>query len=91
MKKNKLIVLNDDKKEEYNVLLKVDIDEVYYIIYTDNKKNDVGEILAYAASYEFKDGHQLLKPVDDEATLEFLDSILLQTQNRMNKDGEISE
>lgn len=88
MNKNKIIVLNDLEKEEYDCLLKVEIDDNPYIIYTKGEKNDIGEVLAYAASYDVSDGHQILKPVGNEETLEFLDGILLQTQSRLNKDEE---
>ena len=89
--KNKLIIDKDDKTEEYNILFKVETDNKgkNYIVYTKGEKNQDGEVIAYAANYEFLDGKQKLSPIEDDYTLEFLDSVLIQVQNKMNK--EVSE
>lgn len=80
-----------DKTEEYNVLFKVETNDLgkKYLVYTKGEKNKEGEVIAYAASYELKGGLQELYPIEDEYTLEFLDSVLLQVQTKMNK--EVSE
>lgn len=86
--KNKIIIDKNDKKEEFNILFKVETNhkDINYIVYTDGQKNKDGEVIAYAASYSIKNGKQKLKPIEDEDTLEFLDSVLLQVQRKMNKE-----
>lgn len=84
--KNKLIIEQNDKEvKHYRPLIKLETDKDTYIIYTENKKNDLGDIICYAGIYEMVDGNQVLKPIKDEETLEFLDSILINVQNSMNK------
>ncbi len=90
MKNNKLVIENGDKVEKYDILLNIEVNENNYIIYTKREENEYGETIAYAGNYEFIDGVQSIKPVEDEEILEFLDSILLNIQNKMNS-GEISE
>lgn len=84
--KNELIIEKNDKEvKHYQPLIKLETDKDTYIIYTENKKNDLGDIICYAGIYEMVDGNQVLKPIKDEETLEFLDSILINVQNSMNK------
>lgn len=85
--KNK-IVIDKETKEEYNVLFKVETDnnKTNYIVYTKGEKNKDGETIAYAANYCLKNGEYFLEPIENEDTLEFLDSVLLQVQNKMNKE-----
>lgn len=85
--KNKIIIDTENKKEEYNILFKVETDKnVNYIVYTNGEKNNEGEVVAYAANYKIVNGKQVLEPIEDDYTLEFLDSVLIQVQNKMNKE-----
>ena len=80
-------MIDNKAKDEYTILFKVDTeDKKSYVVYTKNEKNKDGEVVAYAANYNICDGKQSLEPVDDENTLEFLDTILLQVQSKMNKN-----
>lgn len=88
--KNKIIIENGDKADKYDVLLNVDVGDNNYIIYTKREENEYGDIIAYAGNYQFIDGVQFIKPIEDEEILEFLDMILLNIQNKMN-GGEASE
>lgn len=90
MKENNLVIQNGNGKEMYKVLLNIEADDKNYIIYTKNEQNDYGDTIAYAGNYEFVDGKQSIKPVEDEIVLEFLDTILMQIQNKMNR-GDSSE
>ncbi len=83
--KNKIVIKTKDNKEEYKLILKVEIDDIIYIIYTLNEKNDCGDIICYASSYDEIDGQQVLNYIEDEYIIELLDSILIQVQNLMNK------
>ncbi len=84
--KNKLIIDKNGQKEEYNILFKVDITskKMSYLVYTKDEKNKEGETICYAGCYGKSDGHQRIEPIEDEYTLEFLDSVLLQVQKKMN-------
>lgn len=90
-KNNKLIVESDSGKEIFEILIKVETNDEVYIIYTKNELNKYGDTIAYAASYEFVDGKQILKPVINDSILEFLDSILVQIESKMNKESEVYE
>ncbi len=83
--KNKIIISNDENKEEYKLLLKVDIDNITYVIYTLNEENECNDIICYAAIYKKEKGRQYLMPIEDEYMIELLDSILMQVQNLANK------
>lgn len=90
MKKNSLVVELGEGKENYDILLNIEADNTNYIIYTKHEHNDCGDIIAYAANYEFNNGKQKISPIEDENVLEFLDGILLQIQDKMN-GGEYVE
>lgn len=83
--KNKLIIDNDESKEEYRILIKVDTKDKEYLIYTRDEENSCGDIICYAGIYERIGGIQQLRPIEDTNTLEYLDGILMQVQNKMNK------
>lgn len=86
--KNKIIVDQNENKEEYHILFKVETDkeDINYIVYTNGEKTRDGEEIAYAASYSKINGKQVLEPIEEEYILEFLDSVLLQAQSKMNKE-----
>ena len=86
--KNKIIIDEENQKDEYKVLFKVDIENKNdsYVVYTKDEKNEEGEVICYAATYEVDNGKQKLEPIENEEILEFLDSILLQVQGKMNKN-----
>lgn len=84
MKNNKLIIENGEKVEKYDILLNIEVSGNNYVIYTKREKNEFGDIIAYAGNYEFLDGVQSIKPIEDEEILEFLDRVLLNIQSKMN-------
>ncbi len=90
MKNNKLIIENGEKVEKYDILLNIEVSGNNYVIYTKREKNEFGDIIAYAGNYEFLDGVQFIKPIEDEEILEFLDRVLLNIQSKMN-GGEYIE
>ena len=90
MKKSNLIVEVAEGKEVYDLLFNVEAGEKNYIIYTKNELNECGDIIAYAASYDYSNGSQKISPIEDADILEFLDVILLQIQSKMN-NGEADE
>lgn len=90
MKNNKLIIENGETVEKYDILLNIEVSGNNYVIYTKREKNEFGDIIAYAGNYEFLDGVQFIKPIEDEEILEFLDRVLLNIQSKMN-GGEYIE
>ena len=90
MKNNKLIIENGEKVEKYDILLNIEVSGNNYVIYTKREKNEFGDIIAYAGNYEFLDGVQFIKPIEDEEILEFLVRVLLNIQSKMN-GGEYIE
>ena len=90
MKNNKLVIENGDTCEKYDILLNVELNNNNYVIYTKREQNEYGDVIAYAGNYEFLDGVQSIKPIEDEEILEFLDRVLLNIQAKMN-GSEIDE
>lgn len=88
MKNSELIVETKKGKEKFNILLKIEDDDTFYVIYTKNEKNKSGDTIAYAATYMDEDGIQSLKPIERDDILEYLDSILLHIESNMiNKES----
>lgn len=83
--KNKLILEEKHGNTIYNPLIKVETDEETYIIYTKNEVNKSDNTVCYAGIYKYEDGKQIIEAIEDERTLEFLDSILIQMENALNK------
>lgn len=72
------------------ILFKVEINKEKYVIYTNEEKNEYGDIIAYAASCDDNG----LNPIEDEELLEYLGTILLQIQKNIKngkKESEIYE
>ena len=90
MKENKLIIASKDGKEVYDILFNVELDKRNYLIYTKHEKNEWGDVIAYAGDYEFIDGRQSIKPVEEEDILEFLYTILMQVECNINQ-GDVNE
>ena len=87
--KSRIIIDKEKSKDEYNILFKVetDYDDINYVVYTKGEKNEDGEIIAYAGKYAMESGKQKIEPIEDDYTLEFLDSILLQVQRKLNQES----
>ncbi|MDE6285324.1 MAG: DUF1292 domain-containing protein [Bacilli bacterium] len=88
--KNRIILEKNKGKMEFDILFQVETEQkTKYIIYTQGEKNSEGEQIVYAGNYYIEDGKQKLDPIEDDYTLEFLDSVLIQLQNKMGtKIGE---
>ena len=88
MKDNYLTLKDKNgKKKEYRIILDVEdtSSKVNYVIYTDDKKNKDGSIIAYASSYVLspKGNMTKLKALTKDEEFDFLDKILssLETNN----------
>ena len=80
--KDNVITLKDSKgkKHEYRVLLDVENTslKVNFIVYTDEEKDDNGDIVCYASTYVLSEKGNItkLKPVSGEEEFEFLSKLL---------------
>lgn len=68
MENEKIFELVDDNnnKKEYRILADFNIDDVFYLIYTDDSINNNGEIETYANEYEVIKGKIILKEINKE-------------------------
>ena len=80
--KNNYLTLKDKngKKKDYRILFDVEDtnSDLNYIVYTDDKKDNNGNICAYASSYVLSDKGNMtkMKAVKSEEEFEILSNIL---------------
>lgn len=78
MENNKLVIIEDGKEINCNIILNVeDIEGKNYVIYT--KENDSSK--CYASIYEEINGKYNLKPIKDEKIYKLLEEILNSIDN----------
>lgn len=83
--KNKIIIIDkNNKKCEYDPIIKVSTSDKEYLVYTDNKKNKMGDTIFYVSSYEYLDGVQVLDSISDYE-LEVIDKLFTQVLNKEKK------
>ena len=82
---NKLVVDDNNEKNEYKPILKVSMEDEDYLIYTKNDVNKLGDVICYVSLYESCNGKQVLKPIKDKRKVEILDGIFMQVQRLINK------
>ncbi len=68
MKDDKKFELIDENniKKNYRILADFNINNAFYLIYTDDSINNDGEIETYANEYEILKGKIVLKEINDE-------------------------
>lgn len=79
MENNELILIEDEKKVKYRVIINVeDVEGKNYLVYTKDDKNENGDIISYAAEYiENKEtGNIKLISIKDDKTWELIRDIL---------------
>ena len=87
--KDNILKLKDKngKTKEFRIILDIENNstKLNYVIYTEDKRDDNGSIIAYAASYILspKGNMTKLKPLETEEEFDFINEILssLQTNN----------
>lgn len=94
----KLIITNNEGKQlECDVLFTFDSDETgkSYIAYTDNTKDENGNIRVYASIYDPSGEDLELKPLTDPKEWKVIESILSSIQEKVDEaiknSGESSE
>lgn len=92
-KNNKFTVINDEGKQvECEVLFTFDSDETKksYIVYTDNTKDEIGNIKVYASIYNpnnVNDEKMDLAPIETDKEWNIIETILESLQEEANKDN----
>jgi len=94
--KNKFVVINDEGKEiECEVLFTFESEETNknYIVYTDNTKDEIGNIKVYASIYDPTKESTALEPIETEKEWNIIENILetLQEEAKEEKKEEASE
>ena len=87
MEKNTFTVLGEDGKEIVcHVLFTFESDETgkNYIVYTDNSKDDKGNIQVFASIYDPNDQETKLEPIETEKEWKTIETILNTLQEEMN-------
>ena len=92
MKKNSFSMLDENGKEiVYDVLFTFESEETNknYIVYTDNSKDEHGNIEVYASIYDPKDPHSKLEEIKTDKEWKVIETILNTLQEEMkNKKPE---
>ena len=88
--KNTFTVIGEDgKKRVCNVLFTFDSDETKksYVVYTDNTKDESGNIQVFASTYDPKEENiTTLGPVESEKEWKIIETILDTIQEQVKKD-----
>ena len=94
MKKNTFSMLDENGREVvYDVLFTFESEETgkNYIVYTDNQKDETGNIEVYASIYYPNDPHSKLEAIETEKEWKVIETILKTLQeevrNKMNKEN----
>lgn len=90
-KKNSFTIINDDGKEIVcDVLFTFDSEETgkSYIAYTDNTKDDNGNLKVYASIYNPNEENPELKAIETEKEWKIIETILETLQEEVKKKME---
>ncbi len=98
MKKNTFSMLDENGNEVvYDVLFTFESDETHknYIVYTDNQRDETGNIEVYASIYYPDDPHSKLEAIKTEKEWKVIETILdtlqEEVRNHKNKKDENNE
>ena len=92
MKKNSFSMIDENGKEViYDVLFTFESDETNknYIVYTDNTRDESGNIQVYASIYDPEDPHSKLEAITTDKEWKVIETILdtLQEEVRNKKNN----
>lgn len=95
MKKNSFSMIDENGNETvYDVLFTFESEETHknYIVYTDNTKDENGNVEVYASIYDPNDPHSRLEAIETEREWKVIETILEtlqeQVRNAANNSGE---
>lgn len=88
MKKNSFSMIDENGNEiVYDVLFTFESDETHknYIVYTDNTKDEQGNVEVYASVYNPNDPHSKLEAIETEKEWKVIETILETLQEEVRK------
>ena len=88
MKKNSFSMLDENGNETvYDVLFTFESEETHknYIVYTDNTKDQQGNVEVYASIYDPNDPHSKLEAIETEKEWKVIETILETLQEEVKK------
>lgn len=91
MNKNSFTLIDEEGKETvYDVLFTFDSEETNksYIVYTDNTKDEAGNIQVYASTYDENDPNSRLGAIETEKEWKVIETILETLQEEVKKKQE---
>ena len=91
MKKNTFTMLDENGNEVvYDVLFTFECDETgkNYIVYTDNSKDEAGNIEVYASIYHPEEGNGRLEAIETEKEWKIIETILETLQEEIQKQAK---
>ena len=95
MKKNSFSMIDENGNETvYDVLFTFESEETHknYIVYTDNTKDENGNVEVYASIYDPNDPNSRLEAIETEKEWKVIETILEtlqeQVRNAANNSGE---
>lgn len=94
MKKNTFSMINENGEEIiYDVLFTFESEETNknYIVYTDNTKDETGNIEVYASTYDPEDPHSKLEAIQTEKEWKVIETILDTLQEEIRNKKNKSE
>lgn len=96
MENNKFVMIDENGQEkEYDVLFTFESEETHknYIVYTDNQRDETGNIEVYASIYYPDDPQSKLEAIKTEKEWKVIETILdtLQEEVKNKKNNENNE
>ena len=91
MEKNKFSLIDDKGNEVvYDVLFTFESEETKknYIVYTDNSRDDKGNVQVYASTYNPDDKKTKLEAIETEKEWKVIETILNTLQEEIKKKSE---
>lgn len=91
MKKNSFSMIDEDGKEiVYDVLFTFESDETKknYIVYTDNTRDEAGNIQVYASIYDPENPNSKLEAITTDKEWKVIETILETLQEEVKKKKE---
>ena len=88
MKKNSFSLIDENGNEVvYDVLFTFESEETHknYIVYTDNTKDEAGNVEVYASIYNPNDPHSKLEAIETEKEWKVIETILETLQEEVKK------
>ncbi len=88
MKKNSFTMIDDNGNETvYDILFTFESEETHknYIVYTDNTRDEAGNVEVYASIYNPEDPHSRLEAIETEKEWKVIETILETLQEEVRK------